>query len=113
VFTNCTGTANAIREMQISEDKIDLNKKVAAYTKNNNLKARDIFKGFYKDKTLQQLFALKSNQHNPWKHWIKNNPEPVNAFLENFKSVIQGVMKNGYAVDPTKLAALEVKLKKV
>jgi hypothetical protein len=113
VFTNCAGTANAIREMQISEEKIDLKKKVAAYTKNNNLKARDIFKGFYKDKALQQIFALKSKQHNPWKHWIKNNPEPVNAFLENFKSAIQGVMKDGYAVEPAKLAALEVKLKRV
>jgi hypothetical protein len=36
-----------------------------------------------------------------------------NVFLEAFREVLYGVMKNGYAVDDAKLTALEVKLKKV
>lgn len=46
-------------------------------------------------------------------HWVKNNPKAHNEFLDKFQTAIRNVMKNGYAVDATKLEALKIKLKKV
>lgn len=109
VFTNYA--AEAIRELAISGNSVDVKERLDAYT--GNKKPREIFKRFYKDAEFQKLVTSGAKPHNPWKHWVENNPDASNAFLTKFKEAIHGVMKNGYAVDVAKLTALEVKLKKV
>lgn len=109
VFTN--SAAEVRREFAISGNNIDVKERLAAYTGNKT--PREIFKRFYKDAEFQKLVTSGAKPHNPWKHWVENNPDASNAFLTKFKEAIHGVMKNGYAVDVAKLTALEVKLKKV
>lgn len=109
VFTNYA--AAVIRGFAISGNSIEVKERLAAYTGNKT--PREIFKRFYKDAEFQKLVTSGAKPHNPWKHWVENNPGASNAFLTKFKEAIHGVMKNGYAVDAAKLTALEVKLKKV
>jgi predicted ATPase/AcrR family transcriptional regulator len=109
VFTNCA--AEIRREFAISGNNVDVKECLSAYTGNNT--PREIFKRFYKDVEFQKLVTSGANPHNPWKHWVENNPDVSNAFLTKFKEAIHGVMKNGYTVDVAKLSALEVKLKRV
>ncbi|MEY4591147.1 MAG: hypothetical protein RIR18_42 [Pseudomonadota bacterium] len=112
VFTN--SAAEVILELGISGDKVDVEQKVAAYRKasgDNKDKAREIFKRFYKDANFQQLVSSGEKPHNPWRNWIKSNPAACNEFLEKFRAALHGVMNNGYAVDPAKLAALKIRLK--
>ncbi|MCF8151577.1 MAG: AAA family ATPase [Sulfuritalea sp.] len=109
VFTN--SARDVINELAINGNLADVKERVAAYQ--GETKPRDIFKRFYKGANLQKLVSSGTKPYNPWKHWVENNPAASNKFLEKFKAAIHGVMKNGYAVDVAKLAALEVKLKKV
>lgn len=110
VFTNSAGR-DVIRELAISGDKVDLKERLAAY-RGNKVK-RDIFKNFYNSQEIHSLVAASVKPSNAWSHWVTKNPNATNVFLEAFKEVLYGVMKNGYAVDDAKLTALEVKLKKV
>lgn len=109
VFTNYA--AEVIREFAISGKSVDVKERLVAYI--GNKKPREIFKRFYKDAEFQKLVTFGAKLHNPWKHWVENNPDASNVFLTKFKEAIHGVMKNGYAVDVAKLTVLEVKLKKV
>jgi AcrR family transcriptional regulator len=110
VFTNLA--RGVINEFEINENPVNVKERVAAY-RGGEKKSRDIFKRFYKDTNFQQLVSSGTKPYNPWKHWVERNPEASNEFLEKFKMAVHGVMKNGYAVDVSKLTALEVKLKKV
>ncbi len=110
VFTNGAGR-EAISELAIGGDKVDLKERLAAY-RGNKVK-REIFKDFYNSTDIQSLVAASFRPSNAWSHWVKNNPSATNVFLEAFKGALYGVMKIGYAVDDAKLTALEVKLKKV
>ena len=105
VFTNFA--RNVINEFAINGNTVDVKERVAAYHGSN--KVREIFKHFYQDLSFQELVSSGTKPYNPWKHWVKCNPVASKAFLENFKAAIYGVMKNGYAVDVTKLNVLEVK----
>lgn len=109
VFTNTAGR-EVIRELAISGDKVDLKERLAAY-QGNKIK-RQIFKEFYNSTDIKSLVATSVRPSNAWSHWVKNNPNATNVFLEAFKIALYCVMKNGFAVDDAKLTALEVKLKK-
>lgn len=109
VFTQCA--AELIRELAIDADNVDVKSRVAAYQ--GAKPAREIFKRFYKNEHFQALVTSGAKSYNPWKHWIESNPVASNEFLTKFKVAIHGVMKNGYAVDASKLTAVDVKLKKV
>jgi AcrR family transcriptional regulator len=108
-FTNAA--SEVIREFAITAGTVDVKERVAAYQGGKT--PRDVFKHFYKDADFQKLLSSATKPYNPWKHWVESNPAACNVFLGKFKAAIHGVMKNGYAVDTAKLAALEVKLKKV
>ena len=110
VFTNGAGR-EAMSELAINGDKVDLKERLAAYQ--GNIVKRQIFKSFYNSSDIQSLVAANVRPSNAWNHWVKNNPSATNAFLEAFKGALYGVMKNGYAVDDAKLTALVVKPKKV
>lgn len=110
VFTNSAGR-EAIRELGINGNVVDLKERLAAYS-GSRIK-RDIFKGFYNSADLQMLVSASVKPFNAWRHWVENNPHAANAFLENFKAALFGVMKDGYAVDDAKLTTLDVRLKKV
>jgi predicted ATPase len=105
VFTDLA--RNVINEFSITGNTVDVKERVAAYHGEN--KARNIFKLFYQDANFQQLVSSGTKPYNPWKHWVKCNQVASKDFLENFKTAIHGVMKNGYSVDETKLNVLEVK----
>jgi hypothetical protein len=109
VFTNAA--AEVRREFSINGNHVDVREQLEAYT--GNKKPREVFKRFYKNVEFQQLVTAGSKAHNPWKHWVDNNPEASNEFLTGFHKAIYGVMKDGFEVDAAKLAALEVRLKKV
>lgn len=109
VFTNAA--AEVRREFSINGNHVDVREQLEAYT--GNKKPREVFKRFYKNVEFQQLVTAGSKAHNPWKHWVDNNPEASNEFLTSFHKAIHGVMKDGFEVDAAKLAALEVRLKKV
>jgi predicted ATPase len=109
VFTNTA--SEVIREFAITAGTVDVKERVTAYQGGKT--PREVFKRFYKDANFQKLVSFGAKPYNPWKHWVERNPAACNEFLEKFKAAIHGVMKNGYAVDAAKLAALEVKLKKV
>jgi AcrR family transcriptional regulator len=109
VFTN--SARNVINEFAINGNSTDVNERVAAYQ--GDKKPRDIFKQFYKGEDFQKLVSSSAKPYNPWRHWVESNPAASNEFLEKFKAAIHDVMKNGYTVDVSKLAVLEVKLRKV
>lgn len=109
VFTN--SAREVINEFAINGNAADVKKRVAVYQ--GEKKPREVFKRFYKDEDFQNLASAGTKPYNPWKHWIESNPAASNEFLEKFKAAIHSVMKNGYAVDVSKLTALEVKLRKV
>jgi len=108
-FTNIA--REVINEFAINGDTADVKGRIAAYQ--GEKKPRDIFKQFYKGEDFQKLASSGTKPYNPWKHWVESNPAASNEFLEKFKAAIHSVMKNGYAVDVSKLTALEVKFKKV
>ena len=110
VFTNSAGR-EAITELGISGDKVDLKERLTAY-QGKKVK-RDIFKTFYNSTAIQSLVATSLKPLNAWQHWLEKNPQAANVFLEAFRVAMFGAMKNGFAVDDAKLTALEVKLKKV
>ena len=109
VFTNAA--REVLNEFSINGDSVEVKERVAAYT--GTKKPREVFKRFYKSVEFQKLLTSGAKPYNPWKHWADNNPVLINEFLENFKTAVHGVMSIGYAVDVTKLAALEVKPRKV
>jgi predicted ATPase len=108
VFTNVA--AEVIREFAIKGDQVDVKASLAAYT--GDKKPREVFKRFYKDVEFQKVLASVTRSPNPWKHWIEQNPDSSNDFLQKFEHAIRSVMAGGYAVDVTKLAALKVNLKR-
>lgn len=108
VFTNVA--AEVIREFSIMGDHVDVKASLAAYT--GDKKPREVFKRFYKDTGFQKILASVTRSPNPWKHWIEQNPDSSNDFLQKFEHAIRSVMAGGYAVDVTKLAALKVNLKR-
>lgn len=108
VFTNLA--AEVIREFAIMGDLVDVKASLAAYT--GQKKPREVFKRFYKDIEFQKILASVTRSPNPWKHWIENNLDSSNDFLQKFEYAIRSVMTGGYAVDSTKLAALKVNLKR-
>ena len=109
VFTNLA--REVINEFAINGDTAEVEVRVAAYQGGKT--PREVFKRFYKDINLQKLVSSGAKPYNPWKHWVESNPAASNEFLVKFKAAVHGVMKNGYAVDTSKLTALEVRLKKV
>lgn len=109
VFTN--SSAEVIRELAISGNAVDVKERIAAY--NTGGTPREIFKRFYKEAAFQTLVTSGAKPHNPWRHWVEENPAASNEFLEKFKAAVHEVMKHGYAVDAAKLTALEVKPKKI
>lgn len=111
VFTNAA--AEVIRELSINGDSVNVGERVASFPANKQPRPREIFKRFYTHEEFQKLVTAGSKPHNPWKHWVESNPAASNEFLTSFKAAIHGVMRDGFAVDTAKLAALEVKLKKV
>jgi len=108
-FTNTA--RDVINEFAINGNTADVKGLIAAYQ--GEKKPRDIFKRFYKSEDFQKLVSSGTKLYNPWKHWVESNPAASNEFLEKFKAAIHSVMKNGYAVDVSKLTALKVKFKKV
>lgn len=108
VFTNVA--AEVIREFRIRGDHVDVKESLAAYT--GDKKPREVFKRFYKDVEFQKILTSVTRSPNPWKHWIEQNPDASNDFLQKFEHAIRSVMTGGYAVDATKLAALKVNIKR-
>lgn len=109
VFTN--SAREVINEFVVNGSAADVKERVAAYQGGKT--PREVFKRFYKGEEFQKLISSGAKPYNAWKHWVESNPAASNEFLKKFKTAIHGVMKNGYAVAPDKLTALEVKLKKV
>ncbi|RMW98554.1 hypothetical protein EBQ26_06825 [Allofranklinella schreckenbergeri] len=101
--------AEVIREFSINGDRVDVKENLKNYQ--GNKKPREVFKRFYKDSEFQKLVALPSKSRNPWRHWIENNRDACNKFLECFELALRGVMSSGYAVDASKLAVLKTKPK--
>lgn len=108
VFTNAA--AEVIREFAIRGKQVDVKASLAAYT--GDKKPREVFKRFYKNAEFQKTVVSVTGSINPWKHWIENNLDASNDFLQKFELVIRGVMSGGYAIDVSKLAPLKVNLKK-
>lgn len=109
VFTR--SAAEVLREFAVNGNQVDVKERLAAYQGDG--KPREIFKRFYKDADIQTIVTSGTKPYNPWKHWVESNPEASNTFLTQFKATLQSVMSGAYAVDASKLAALDVKLKKV
>lgn len=109
VFTQ--SAADVIREFAVQGHQVDVKQRVAEYQGKG--KPREIFKQFYKEAAVQDIVTSGTKPYNPWKHWVENNPEASNKFLTDFKVTLQSVMSSAYAVDASKLAAVDVKLKKV
>ena len=108
VFTNLA--SEVISAFSITGDRVDIKEKVKQYK--GSKRPREIFKRFYKNETIQSV-CKSNNSSNPWIHWISENPELVNEFLNKFKNTMCHVMQKGYSVDPAKLSTLNVKLKRV
>ncbi|HAU5603647.1 TPA: ATP-binding protein [Citrobacter koseri] len=108
-FTNAA--REVLRELAINGSSVDVKERLASYRGEKT--PREFFKRFYKNVEIQKLIRAGEKPYNPWKHWIENNPEQTNKFLENFCAAIHNVMKVGYAVDSAKLDVLKVKAKKV
>jgi predicted ATPase len=106
-----TSSREVIRELSINSESINLTEVLKGYTGPKT--PREMFKRFYKDKEFQKLIKSGEKPYNPWRHWIENNPQLANVFLEKTLGVIRGIMKNAFAVDTAKLEVLKVKLKKV
>lgn len=109
VFTR--SAAEVLRELAVNGDQVDVQERVTAYQGGG--KPREIFKRFYKDADIQKIVTSGTKPYNPWRHWVVCNPAASNKFLTEFKATMHSVMSGGYAVDASKLAALDVKLKKV
>ncbi len=108
VFTNLA--SEVISAFSITGDRVDIKEKVKQYK--GSKRPREIFKRFYKNEIIQSV-CKSNNSSNPWIHWISENPELVNEFLNKFKNTMCHVMQKGYSVDPAKLSTLNVKLKRV
>ena len=106
VFTNAAW--DTTNELKINGANVDLDECIKAYK--GARKPRDIFKQFYKGDVVQKVLNCGTKPYGAWRHWIESNPVLANQFLEQFKATINGVMKNGYAVDDEKLTALKVTL---
>lgn len=108
VFTNVA--REVINEFEIYGEVADVKSSVAAYRGSKT--PREVFKRFYNGETFQRLLSSDAKPHNPWKHWIDSHTAESNDFLEQFRIAMVGVMKNGFAVDASKLGALEVRKRK-
>lgn len=108
-FTN--SARDLINDFEINGNTTDVKERISAYR--GQTKVREIFKRFYTSANFQHLLSSPVKSYNPWQHWIECNVAASNEFLEKFKNTLHEVMKNGYSVDTSKLALLEVKLKKV
>ena len=108
VFTNAA--AEVIREFSVRASTVDVVACLENYT--GDKRPREVFKRFYKQPEFRQLFRLISSQNHPWRHWIESNLEDSNQFLQKLELVMSSVMINGFAVDPTKLAAIKIKPRK-
>ena len=114
VFTNLAREVTSA--FSITGNEVNIKERVESYTRNKRQEdksARDIFKNFYKNETIHNLCHSNHKAYNPWVAWISENPELVNKFLNDFKNTMCHIMQKGYSVDPAKLSALNVKLKRV
>lgn len=110
VFTN--EARETINKLKVTGNQVDLVERIKLYKGNEKL--RDIFKNFYKGVEVHKVLGCGvTKPYSAWRHWIAQNPQATNEFLESFTSAIYGVMKNGYSVEDAKLLALKVNLKKV
>lgn len=113
VFTNTA--SELIRELEISGGSVDVKKCIAINQQGVNdkkTKAREMFKRFYKTDELQRLVVSGNKPYNPWKSWIESNQELCNKFLDNFLKIMRNVIKNGHFIDESKMATLNVRLKR-
>jgi len=107
VFTNIA--SEVIRELEISGTTVNIDERIASYQGERT--PREMFKHFYKTEEFQNLVTSGTKPYNPWNHWIKNNIEASNAFLETFRDTVHSVMKGAYAVNASMLDAADIKLK--
>jgi len=87
-------SAEVIREFAINENQADVKAGITAYQ--GEKKPREVFKRFYQDNEFQKLVVSASKPYNPWTHWIKNNQDACDNFLEKFELALRGVMSGGY-----------------
>lgn len=95
VLTNAA--SEIIRELGITGAHVDLNEKISAYS--GPMKARELFKRFYKSPDLQSVLHPVSSKHNPWRSWIETHASSAEEFLEAFRSTLIKVGHLAHGLD--------------
>lgn len=84
-------------------DIIKKNKPNAEGKKGEEGKIRDLFKKFSVHQDIQKI--MKTVQTNPYRRWIKDNPDQADIFREKFKTALTHVLINGHNVNSAKINA--------
>lgn len=96
VFYTCTNVQRIISRLELDENTSSesFNAKVQDELDNKNTKEiRNLFKEFYKDKTIQLL--LKKVGTNPFECYLKRNPSSRTEFQEKFLEKLSFVLTEG------------------
>lgn len=111
VFTN--SARELISALGINVDQIRVADLLTRYRANHNnedqKKARQMFKKFYKDENIKAFIGTGV----PWKKWAEDNRADCNRFVSEMLVKLRQVLKDGHFVDQAKLATLTVRLKRL
>ncbi|MFW1734844.1 ATP-dependent nuclease [Acinetobacter sp. ULE_I037] len=79
------------------DSSYNLNDLLTLDIQNGNKRIRDLFKTFYKSNNIQRM--LKKIETNPFRYYLKCNPEVGQDFNSKLNKALQFVLTNGYQIE--------------
>jgi hypothetical protein len=92
-----------------AQDRIDIQALAKKYSTNKTAQQRPlrtIFKDFAHDTNFLKMVNGRVSS-NPYRAWVKANPELAIAFRENLKGKVKITLSKGHGVDSAKLQILD------
>lgn len=94
-----------IRLLNIDDDQIDLSNLQSQLKVVDGRRPREIFKDFSKENILQKLIDKGGIRYNPYRCWVKDNPELVEIFITEFIDCLVHILSSKYHLDSNEVRA--------
>jgi predicted ATPase len=109
VFLTSTQDIQEVLKIPLGATSIDLTALASAYNAGKLSKQRPL-RVYFKEFSRNLDFMKTINgpvSTNPFRLWIKHNPDVANLFRETFRKLLKSTLLNGYGVDAAKLVVLD------
>lgn len=109
VFLSLCEKISDVLEIDPADDQIDLAELIATFRETSgseDQRVRSHFKNFAKDKRFVSMVSGGAAK-NPYRAWVKHNPELAAAFREDVRKGLRSTLINGHGIESAMLKVLD------